>query len=131
MKEKKTIADVLAFAVEQFKAANIRNAKIEAGPIISSYATMNVRRSFGIEGTITVRASTFRPTETATGECELNMVPTVEVSFVGSQRDVVRATAFMHLVNELTLLAASLQAQIDEFEVVEVISTAKQANAST
>jgi len=112
--EKKTVKDVLTFASNELKAANIRNAVIDDRSDSAVY--MNVRRAFSIDGTITVDF------EVQPGKgSEVLFKPRVSVNFPACNKDVIRAAAFMHLVNELVLLSASLQAQLDDaFKVIEV-----------
>jgi len=108
MKNTKTIQEVTAFAVEQFKAANLRNSRVEASGN-GQYAYIQVHRAFSIEGAINVD---FRA-----DSIDKKWLPRVTVNFPACNKGIAEATAFLHLVQELTLLAASVQVQLDEFTI--------------
>jgi hypothetical protein len=109
MKTKTTLADVIEFASRELEAARIRNARVDR-TLSSLY--MQVCRSFAVEGTI---ALSFRPEVQTKGSSLWR--PVVTVNFPACNKGIVEAAAFLHLVSELVPLAASLQAQLDEFEV--------------
>lgn len=109
MSNKKTLSEAATFAFNELKAANIRNARIDTAPSSTVYLT--VQRSFAVEGSINVSFA-FTPKGKS-----MTLKPNVSVNFPACNKDIVRAAAFMHIVNELVPLAASLQAQLDEFEI--------------
>jgi len=113
MSKTKTMKEVVAFATKELKAANVRNSVVETSSIGGS-VYMNVRRAFSIEGSIEVSFK-FGPKKNG----GLTFKPEVSTNFPACNKDVVRAAAFMGIVNELVPLAASLQVQLDEFEIVE------------
>lgn len=109
MKTKTSLADVIEFAAQELEAAHIRNARVDR-TMNSLY--MQVYRSFAVEGTI---ALSFRPEVQPKGQSFWR--PVVTVNFPACNKGIVEAAAFLHLVSELVPLAASLQSQLDEFEV--------------
>jgi hypothetical protein len=113
MSDKKSIEEVSAFAVEQLKAASIRNAVIHTSTI-GSEVCLQVRRAFAIEGAINVH---YVPLLRDNPKEVDGWTPVVTVNFPACNKKIVEATAFLHLVQELTLLAASLQAQLNEFTI--------------
>lgn len=114
MSNEKTLKEAIAFAANELKAALIRNAMIDAN---DSSVYLNARRTFAVEGMISVM---FEPVAKKSGT--FTYKPKVNVNFPACNKDVVRATAFMALVNELVPVAATLQAQLDEFEITEASS---------
>ena len=109
---KKTVTEVTEFAAEQMKAAGIRNASVDVAKM-SVY--LNVRRTFGIEGSVSV---TFEVVQRQIGKENVGrFVPYVRINLPARNGRVVEMMAFMHLTQELTMFAVSLQAQLDEFEI--------------
>ena len=106
MPAKKTMQEVIEFVAEEFEAARVRNAQVDK---TQSSAYLQVRRSFAVEGAIALK---FVPDAKAK-----NWQPKLTVNFPACNKGLVEATAFLHLVTELVPLAASIQAQVDEFEV--------------
>ena len=110
--ETKTLQEVIEFTVAQLKAANIRCARIDSS---RSGCFLQSTRSFSVEGAIQV---SFKPDieEAKKGHKARELWrPVVNVNFPACSKDITRAAAFMGLVNELVPLAASIQAQLDEF----------------
>jgi hypothetical protein len=105
---KKTIKEVSAFAVEELKAAHVRNAVIHTSSV-GEEVYLQVRRAFAIEGAVNVHYKVDSPGK--------KWLPVVTVNFPACNKNVAEGAAFLHVVQELTLLAASLQSQLNEFEI--------------
>ena len=109
---KKTMTEVIEFAAEQMTAAGIRNASVD---VAKTGTHLIVRRTFGVEGAVSV---TFGLSHQHVGKERIErLVPYVRVNVPARDGRVVEMVAFMHMVQELTLFAASLQVQLDEFEI--------------
>lgn len=110
MQEKYTLVEVLEYAAEQLRLANIRNAVVEVSKGTTT-AYLTVRRTFAVEGSINISFSW--------SASRKGFVPDVNVNFPACNKGIVLATAFAGLVNELVPLAASLQVQLDALKIVE------------
>ena len=108
--KKLTMAQALEFAAKEIKAANLRNA----GPVepAREILIVHVRRTFSIEGSISVSFRLVRDEHRG-----LLPQPVVTANFPACNKGVVELAAFQALVNEIVPLAASIQAQLDEFEM--------------
>lgn len=111
--ETKTLQQAIEFAVTELKAANVRGARIDSS---RSGCYLQTNRSFSVEGAIQVSFKPDFPVKKGDKPREL-WKPCVNVNFPACSKDVIRAAAFMGLVNELVPLAASIQAQLDEFTI--------------
>lgn len=107
--KKKSLKAVLEFAVEQINAQHFRGARPPSISATTESLHFDVRRCFAIEASLSVDFKFDRAGN--------KMVPKVQVNFPACNKDVVTATAFLGLVQEIVLFAASLQAQLDEFEI--------------
>ncbi len=107
-----TMRQVAEFTAEQLRAANIRGARVEtsdtkAGPAMT---TLSVQRVFGIDGSIYMIWDVARDHE---DDSPVKFRPRVCVNFPAVNKDALQGVAFLHLVQELAMLAASLQVQLD------------------
>jgi hypothetical protein len=109
----KTLQEVIAFAANELRTTFIRNAVIEAN---TSSAYLTVRRTFAVEGTVSVMFEVCPPAKKGG---TFTYKPKVSVNFPACNKDALKGAAFMFLVNELVPLAVSLQTQLDEFEISE------------
>jgi|HubBroStandDraft_6_1064221.scaffolds.fasta_scaffold507502_3 hypothetical protein len=110
-----TMRQVAEFTAEQLRAANIRGARVEtsdtkAGPAGPSMTTLSVQRVFGIDGSIYMIWDVARDHE---DDSQVKFRPRVCVNFPAVNKDALQGVAFLHLVQELAMLAASIQVQLD------------------
>jgi len=108
----KTVTEIQRFVTDEMTKANIRGAEIDRRGVDG--VALHVRRTFSVEGQVAL-------TLKYTGDNDKNepqFRAIIETTFPSSIREGAAMVAFMVVVQELTLLGVTLQAQLDEFEVI-------------
>lgn len=111
MATKKTIQEAVQFAATQLKAACVRGARPVDQYMRDSHVSLIVERTFHVQATIHVDFDIKMDGK------NMMYVPRVTLNCPAINLPVVQATAMLGLIQELTMLAASLQAQLDEFTI--------------
>jgi len=116
MATKKTMKEVLSFAAEMMAAANLRGARPINLYTSGSLVTLQVERTFHVQASVHVSFDVDL-TSSMKSKSDMRWVPRVTINAPSINLDVVNATAMLALLQEVTMFAASLQAQLNEFEI--------------
>ena len=108
-----SMAEALKYAAEQFEEARIRSASVE---VTETAAYLNVRRAFGVEGTLIVNFELDAHSPDEDGR--FKFLPRVRLNTHAFNRAGPEVAAFHALINELAPLAATVQVELDEFNIV-------------
>lgn len=113
-KEKTSIKQATSQAILLLQALGLSGAVIDTR---MEGASLTVRRSFTVEGHITVRYDL--TVKGPASKLEPKWTPRVETNFPSSIRGGIEMVAFAQLVRELTDAAVQVQLMLDQLEIAE------------